>query len=345
MPVKVEEKSSALFHKTLESQAHKGLIHFKKILHSYVVFHASFSLLFFLEGIFLISLYSMQTMSVLFAFGLFAFVLTLFTYLVLIFYFQTKKPEQLRQLKEWYLSTCKKSFPQDAFTETEFHLYLAQALHYFSSMFQPKELPTYFSSVPIPSLKRVIKKFSHFCAWRDFQKMKELLLLDCIYQHLCILKHEPTNLEIHASLGNSYLTLSSIYKMMNKDILLKDMMIILEDFEEELLQKFKTCVLKAIEEYKIILATNEQNPWALAQLATCYHELEMYEKEIETFEKILETSCSQEEVMARLSYLYFQEGKNAKGFKLYQLIKETNPARAEEIFNYYIHKAQEETAL
>jgi tetratricopeptide (TPR) repeat protein len=123
------------------------------------------------------------------------------------------------------------------------------------------------------------------------------------------------------------------------------MMLILEDFEEELLKKFKTCILKAIEEYKIILASTEQAPWVLAQLATCYHELELYDKEIETFEKILEISSSQEEVMTRLSYLYFQEGKNAQGFKLYKLIKETNPPKAEEIFSYYISKAQEETLL
>jgi hypothetical protein len=49
--------------------------------------------------------------------------------------------------------------------------------------------------------------------------------------------------------------------------------------------------------------------------------------------------------MTRLSYLYFQEGKNAQGFKLYKLIKETNPPKAEEIFSYYISKAQEETLL
>lgn len=340
-----EEKSSASFHKIIELHAYAGLKHFKKILHSYVVFHASFSLLFIVESGFLLSLHFLEKMSVLFAFGLFAFVLTLFTYLVLIFYFQTKKPEQLRQLKDWYLSVCKKSLPHESLSETEFHLFLAQALHLFSSLFQPKELPTYLSSIPIPSLKRLIKKCSHLWAWQDFQKMKELLILDCIFQHLCLLKHEPTNLEVHASLGNSYLTLASIYKLMNKDIFLKDMMLILEDFEEELLKKFKTCILKAIEEYKIILASSEHDPWVLAQLATCYHELEMYEKEIETFERILEISSSQEEVMTRLSYLYFQEGKNAQGFKLYQLIKETNPYKAEEIFSYYISKAQEETLL
>jgi hypothetical protein len=152
-----EEKNSASFQKIIELHAQVGLKHFKKILRSYLVFHTLFAGLFFLEAVFLLSLYFFEKVSVIFALGIFAFVLTLFTYLVLIFYFQTKKPEQLRQLKDWYLSVCKKSLPQESLSETEFHLFLAQALHLFSSSFQPKELPVYLSSIPLPSFKRLMK--------------------------------------------------------------------------------------------------------------------------------------------------------------------------------------------
>jgi len=340
-----DEKNTSSFQKILELHCQSGLKHFRKILRSYVTFHTIFISLFSLEIVSLISLYSLDKKTVLFAIAIFSLVLTLFTYLVLLFYFEAKKPEQLKQLKDWFLSVCKRTLPQEGVSEIEYHLFLAQALHIFSSSFQIKDLPIYFNFFPIPSYQRVMKKFSHLWAWKDFQKMKELLLLDCIYQHLCLLKHEPTNLEVHASLGNSYLTLASIYKSMNKDIFFKEFLIGLEDFEEQLLQKFKSCIHKAIEEYKIIRAATYQDPWVLAQLATCYHELEQYDKEIEYFEKILEISDSQEEVMARLSYLYFQQGKNAQGFKLYQIIKETSAVKAEEIFNYYISKAQEETLL
>lgn len=345
MQGKQQEKHAISFQKIIELHAQSGLKHFKKILHSHVVFYALFFGLFLLEAIGLVTLYLTENRTVLFAIAIFAFVLTLFTYFVLLFYFQAKKPEQLRHLKDWYVSVCKKSAPEGSFSETELHLFLAQSLHAFASLFSPQELPVYFSSIPIVSLKRLVKKCSHLWAWKDFQKMKELLIQDCIFQHLCLLKYEPTNLEVHASLGNSYLTLASIYKLMNKDIFLKDMLIVLEDFEDLLLKKFKTCIYKAIEEFKIIKASTQQDPWVLAQLATCYHELEQYDEEIEYFEKILEISESQQEVMARLSYLYFQEGKNAQGFKLYQMIKESHPDKAEEIFNFYISKAQEETLL
>lgn len=340
-----KESATDSFHKILELHAISGLKHFKKILHSYVIFHALFSSLFLVELILIFSLYSLKMRTIGFAISLFCFVLTIFTFLVLLFYFQAKKPEQLKQLKDWYLVVCKKSMPQEKMSETEYHLFLAEGLHIFASHFHIKELPVYFGKVPFPSLRRLMKKCSHLWAWKDFQKMKELLLLECIYQHLCLLKYQPTNLEVHASLGNSYLTLASIYKGMNRDVFLKEFMVVLEDFEEQLLKKFKTCIYKAIEEYKIIKDSTSEDPWVLAQLAMCYHELEQYDKEIEYFEKILDISEAQEEVMIRLSLLYFQQGKNAGGFKLYQIIKETNPLKAEEIFNFYINKAQEETLL
>lgn len=340
-----EEKTAHSLHKLTELHCMSGLKHFKKILRSYVLFHSVFALIFILESVFLITLYYLKETSSLFAIGIFSLVLTLFSYLVLIFYVQAKKPEQLKQLKDWFLSVCKKSLSEEM-SQIDYHLFLAQAMYTFALFFQAKELPVYFSSIPIPSIQRLTKKCSYLWHWKDFQKIKEILLLDCIYQHLSLLKYEPTNLEVHASLGNSYLTLASVYKSMHREGFSHEEPSSLDELQESLLKSFKNAITKAIEEYKIIhFSSDHEDPWVLAQLATCYHELEMYDQEIEHFEKILEISDFNHEVMLRLAYLYFQEGRNAHAFKLYKIIKETDPVKATELFDYYISRAQEEALI
>lgn len=345
-----EDKNTSSFHKILELHCLSGLKHFKKVLFSYVLFHFLFIIAFILETAFLMTLYFLEKTSSLFAIGIFSLILSVFSYLVLIFYFQAKKPEQFKQLKDWFLSVCKKSMPEEM-SQSDYHLFLAQSMYTFASLFHAKELPAYLSSFPIVSFQRLMKKCCYLWHWKDFQKIKEILLLDCIYQHLALLKHEPTNLEVHASLGNSYLTLASVYKSMHRESLSQQEPLSLDDLKEEFLKNFKGSISKAIEEYKIIRESShpdeshQDDPWVLAQLATCYHELELYDKEIEHFEKILEISESNQEVMTRLAYLYFQEGRNAQGFKLYKIIKEIDPKKAADLFDYYVSEAQKETLI
>jgi len=306
------------------------------------VFHTLFILILLGELIFTAIAYCLQDAASFLAVGLFSLVLTLFSYLVLIFYVQAKKPEQTKQLKDWFVSICKKSVSEEL-SQADFHLFLAQATYTFATFFQPKELPVYWASFPIASIQRLIKKCCYLWHWKDFQHMKELLLLDCIYQHLALLKEEPTNLEVHASLGNSYLALASVYKSIHRASQEEPSS---DHLVSELTKKFQGAITRAMEEYKIIRASSDhEDPWVLAQLATCYHELGLFDKEIEHFEKILEISDFNQEVMLRLAHLYFQEGRNAQGFKLYKIIKETDPTKAAELFDYYISKAQEEALV
>lgn len=332
-----ENASQESFQKILELHGASGLKHCKKVLRSYILFHAVLVSVLLVEVLGITISYVLDKGMSFFALELFAILLTFFTYLVLAFYFQAKKPEQLKQLKEWFLSMCKKSMP-DEMSQVDYHLFLAQALFTFSSYFQIRELPVYLKRCPLISLKRLLKKCSYLWHWKDFQKMKEFLLYDCIHQHLSLLKYEPTNLEVHASLGNSYLTLGALYKSMHESFAP-------EDLEEVYAKKFKQSIQKAIEEYKIILESSINNPWVLAQLATCYHELGQFEKEIEAFEKLLEISESDPEIMFKLAYLYFQQEKNAKGFYLYKLLKESHPTDADALFEYYISQAQREVTL
>ena len=336
------EDKTEYSHKVLELHCMSGLKHFKKVIGSYVLFHLIFCFVFALEIAFVCTLYALQKNTSLFALGISLFVLTLFTYLSLLFYTTSKKPEQFKQLRQWFISVCTKSLSDDI-PPQDYHLFIAQALYMFAQLFQIKEIPVYLKSFPLESLQRVMKKLSLFWHFKDLQKMKEILLFECIQEHLSLLKIEPTNLEVHASLGNSYLTLSSVYKsLLYSPIKSTPDSVSKEQADEWHYEKFQNSIQKAIEEYKIIYESAKDDPWVLAQLATCYHELEMYDKEIEHFEKILEVSDSKSDVMLRLAYLYFQEGHNAQGFKVYKHLKESDHEKADELFSYYISKSKQE---
>lgn len=331
--------------KVLELHCVSGLKHFKKVIRSHVVFHLVFACILLFEIAGLITTCVLYRQSAFFALCISVLVLSIFTYLVLLFYMQSRKPEQFRLLKQWFLSVCSKSLSEDI-SPSDYHLFLAQALFLFSQFFQTKEIPTYLRSFPLDSIQRVMKKLSWLWHYKNFQRMKEILLLECTYEHLSLLKIEPMNLEVHASLGNSYLALSSVYKGLLQSPVKSDTeSSSFEQMGETLEESFQTSIQNAIEEYKIIYETVKNDPWVLAQLATCYHELEMYDKEIEHFEKILEVSESQNDVMLRLAYLYFQEGHNAQGFKIYKLLKESHHEKADELFSYYISKGKQEAFL
>ncbi|MBM3191046.1 MAG: hypothetical protein FJZ63_00130 [Chlamydiae bacterium] len=331
------QETSKSFAKILELHCLSGFKHVKKTLFSYVLFHALFVVFFFLQITISSLLYLFSKTPTVLAFSLFFFIFSAFTYLVLIFYFQTKKQDRLKLLKEWFLSICKQSVGE-GLNVMDYHLYLAGALYSFSNMFHLKDLPVYFSSVPILSWQRLMRKCSYLWHWKDFQTMRKLLILDCIYQHLALLKYEPTNLEVHGSLANTYLTLASIYQMSYHQDTSRFSS---DDLSAKTLKAFNHAVYKAIEEYKIILSSAPNDPWVLAQLAACYHELHLYAEEIYYFEKILEITSPNLDILYRLAYLYFQEGHSAEGFKLYKHIRDLDEAKADALFEYYLSKAQE----
>ena len=78
---------------------------FRKTAQSFIFFHAAFLAGIAAESIFFIPFLSSPTMT---AFALGAFFLTVFSYLVLHFFFQARKPERLVQLKELVLQSCRR---------------------------------------------------------------------------------------------------------------------------------------------------------------------------------------------------------------------------------------------
>lgn len=303
------------FRKNVETHCSTCLKQFKKIIRSYIFFHLFFlSLLttevtaffFFLTPLFQTSLI---------AFSLAAILLTGFVYLILLFYFQAKKPEQFLELRNYFMRLCKKGLPS-SLLNSEYHLSLANAAYRFATQLNKQELNPYpFKASPI-SFNHLMHTFTNLCHRKDIEQMKEILLLVSINEHIQLIKNVPTNLEAHASLANTYVSLSRLYQ--NQDD-----------------EKFTAAAKKAIQEFKIIDHYSPEDPWVHAQLASCYHDLKMFPEEIKEYENILNLCPEDKQILFRLGILYFQQGENARGLQIYEKLQSIQFSRADELIDFY----------
>ncbi len=305
------------FHKNVESHCIAGLKQFKKIIRSYVFFHLFFLGLLAGEVItFFLSL-TLLFQTSLIALSLAAILLTGFAYLILLFYFQTKKPEQFLELRNFFMLLCKKGLPKNLIC-SEYHLSLANSAYRFAAYLTKEEGQLYTLPPQIGSLNQAMRKVTNLCHRKDMQRMKEVLFLVSISEHIQLIKNAPTNLEAHASLANAYVALSRLYQ---------------KDSSEH--EKFQTAAKKAIQEYIIIDHLSPNDPWVHAQLASCYHDLKMHVEEISQYEKVLELCPEDKQILFRLGILSFQQGENARGLKIYEKLKEMQFSRADELIDFY----------
>ncbi|MCB1110543.1 MAG: hypothetical protein KDK64_06135 [Chlamydiia bacterium] len=305
------------FHKNVESNCTTGVKQFKKIVRSYVFFHLFFLGLLTAEVVAFFLFLTLLFQTSLIAFSLAAILLTGFAYLILLFYFQTKKPEQFLELRNFFMLLCKKGLPKNMMG-AEYHLSLANAAYRFASHLGRPEA----SYTPLPpkigSLNQVMRKVAYLCHKNDIKKMKEVLYLVSISEHIQLIKNAPTNLEAHASLANAYVALSRLYQTQGSPQ-----------------EKFKVAAEKAIQEFKIIDHYSPEDPWVHAQLASCYHDLKMYAEEIAEYETILKLCPDDKQILFRLGILCFQQGENARALQIYEKLKEMQFSRADELIDFY----------
>ncbi len=324
------------FLKIIELNCHSGFKFFKKILRSHLLFHVC-SLSVLVCTALCVFLFSapLQNLTLL---PIFISLLTLstFTYFALIFYFQSKKNDQIQHLVTWFVSISKKAIGSE-FSYLEHYLSVAGGLYHFAHSVSVKSMPLYNKTYALPSLKKISKKLAIWIYAKDFYKLKEFLMIECIKEHLELLRYEPTHLEVHGSLANSYLALAKIYKQSN--ILESSDQFAFDALSENIKVKFINSLNHAIEEYQILSAELPDDPWVLMQLGICFHELKDYENEIICFEKILETSENNHAVMVRLAKLYFAQKKHSHGFKLYKMLRDQEVEGIDELIDNYIESA------
>lgn len=325
--------TSEYFHQALPNYYRLFLRKFKKIATRFIHFNVAFSLLFCLEivafGFYFPSMYTTEAI----ALFLSAIFVTSFAYLVTYFYLSSRKPEQMTLLRLEFISSCR-ALLDSPNGVAHHHLTVAETLTRLSGYLTDFEWEVYKVPAFYSFVSPVIRRFAAFFYWNDVFKMKQMLLLSAIEEHIKQIHLTATDLEVHASLGSTYVTLSKLYrKPTSKQNHPKAALI--EKIQQRLEQKSDFYCKLAIEEFKILSHYAADDPWVHEQMAAGYKALDMTEEEIQEVETLLKLRPQDKEILFRLGSLYFSVGKNAKGLQIYQELKTTNFKKAEDLIVNY----------
>lgn len=322
-------------HKIDSSICHQTLEDFKHLTRQYALFHISFFSAIFLELTAFVLFFSFLTQTTTLAFSLAALFFTAFTYFILLFYLQAKKPEDILRLKNTFLSLCAQTTPSTA-TPYEKYQFMASALEQFIADLHNQEY-TYYSLPPsLRTLSPLMEKFSAWVHWKDLHKIKELVLMELISANIALVKLKPTDVKIHASLAKTYEVLAWLHtnpQRLNPEASIS--WVPPEYNSSEMLHKRQRALLKALEEYKIVLAYAPHEPWIYPELASVYRELERPQEEIQCYETLLNLSPTNSDISLRLGTLYFEQGLNARGLDIYKKLLEVDPPKADQLIALY----------
>ncbi|MBI3508553.1 MAG: hypothetical protein HY069_02800 [Chlamydiia bacterium] len=301
----------AFFQHNLPQYYRAILQKFKKVVANSVRFHLIFATLMLAEICFSLPILRKPA---LFAFALGLFFLTVFCYCILFFYMSAKKPEQLTAIREEFLTACRQLLPTPP-GEAQHHLSLAAALLKLSAYLDSLETqpPAY-----LQALEPLIQSMSKYCYRKDVFRMQQLLLHAAIEEHLKQIRITPTDLELHASLANAYVDLSQLYE---------------PHIEHQ--KKCEAAHRLAIDEFKILSHYAPNDPWAHEQLADGYHAMKMVQEETEEVELLSRLKPQNPDVLFRLGALYFEQGRNANGLKVYEELIQLHYKKAEELIALY----------
>lgn len=324
-----------VYHEPLNTIIDTIVPQFEKIMKSYVIFNMIFLSIGTIEFFLLISFFTFLTQSAILAMSLALLFLTFFSYFILKVYYQTKKPEQFQEITQRYLIACK-NFLNYQEGIPEHHISLASACCKLADYLHGKEYSFYQSPKWFEFLQSHVEKFSCWWHWQDIHRIRELMLITSVEENIKLVKCEPTNLEVHASLANAYVMLSGLYIDPRK----------LEGYDDErwrpserdnpqMEEKFRSIAERAIEEFKVLNDYAPNDPWVHAQLAYSYHDLQMPKEEIKEYEIILKLNPGDRDTLYKLGLLYFQQGLNAQGLRIYEELKRSNYKKAESLMENY----------
>ncbi len=315
-----------------------AIAQFDKLLKSSIRFHLGFLVLGFSELFVLFFFFTFLTQSALLALSLAIVFLTFFTYFILRVNFQAQRSEQFEELSNDYVLSCKELIGYEEGSPAN-HISLANSCCKLANDLNDKE----YESFNVPGwLKKnsfLSSKLEQICCWwlwQDVHKMKEILLMTAVKEYIKVVKCEPMSLPAHAALANAYVMLSGLYADPRKiEGFDEDRWLPSERFSLAMDLKFRKTAERAIEEFKIISTYSPGDPWVHKQLAYSYHDLQMPLEEIKEYETILSLTSDDKESLYKLGVLYFQQGLNAQGLRVYEELKRANPSRADQLINFY----------
>jgi len=320
--------NQVFFQKKADKNYKNTTENFKKIISFFFIFNISFFSLFFLEILSFIILFPIFDTSTTLALLLAGIFLTTFTYFVLLFYFQSKKNEQIIALKESFINVCKKALS----------IPIGSAEHHLTISLAALKLSENLSTIEsiVPKIATLLKKPASFFLKQDIFKFKELLLTAAIEEHLHQLKITPTDLEVHASLANIYTNLSTLYLDAKKNVFFS------KNALTHLTQKYEACITSNLEEFKILNDYAPNDPWIHLQLAKSYNKLNLKKEQIHEYEIIYKLCPNDNNVLFKLGALYFETKRNSKGLRIYEELLMRSFKDAPKLLAYYgVYKTQE----
>ncbi len=313
----------------------QALPEFQRAIRGPVWFNLAFLTLGSLELIAFVLCLSWLTQSMWLATSLALIFLTLFSYFVLRLYFQAKKPVDFERLSTRFLTNCH-NLIQFQRGLPEHHLAVAHSLTRFAATLHGREHNQYELPQRLAFLIPGIERFSAWWHWEDVLHMRERLLLQAVEEHTYVVRCEPTNLQAHIALANAYVMLSSLYVEHRKsDSSDEDRRAVPLHLVETLEAKFRAAAQRAMEEFKILNHYAPDDPWIHTQLAYSYRDLQMPQEEIRQFEAVIRLRPDDRETLYRLGVLYFQQGFNAQGLRVYEQLRKGNYKQAESLIKYY----------
>lgn len=292
-----------------------------------------FAALALLELILLVALFPLLIQSALFAFMLAGFLLTIFGFLLIHQYIESQKLLYFDSLVKDLIKQIGQEAPNDPF---EKRIATAKICTYLADRLYQREYGYYPLPKFIEYLSPLSERLSCILHWRDLFAVRELLLKQAVEEHLILVRQQPTNPDSHALLANAYVMLSGLY--LNPTALHGE--------ESERYQpraranadmqgKFKATAEKAVEEFKILKEYSPNDPWIYNQLAYSYRDLQMPHEEKGAYESILALRPHDHDTLYKLGLLYFQQGENARGLKIYEDLKKAHYPKAEELLGIY----------
>lgn len=319
----------------IESVIDAILPQYDAMIKSYVVFNAFFLSLGILEFVLLVTFFTFLAQSAVLATSLALVFLTFFSYFILRLYLQAKQPEQLLEVKERFVQACKGLINYNEGTP-ENYVALAAACTRFADCLQHKQETSYSLPAWLDAFKPTILKFCAWCQGHDVRQMQEMLLLASVDENIKLVKCAPTSLAAHAALANAYLALSSFYqRMIVKESSDEEELITNDAAAEAGRKKFKSAAERAIAEFKIINEFSPADPWAHLQLASIYRDLKLPHDEIREYETILRLTPNDNDALFRIGKLYFQQGWNGHGLRIFEQLRQQQDKRADELIQFY----------
>lgn len=308
---------------------------FERTMKSYVIFNMIFLCLGTLELFLMLTFFTFLAKSAVLAFSLAVVFLTFFSYFILRVYYLTKKPEQYKDFKDRYIHACKGLFKYQEGCP-EHHIALANACCKLADSLHGKEYTFYTLPQWLDFLHPYLEKFSCWWHWYDLFRFKELLLITSVDENIKLVKCEPTSLEVHASLANAYVMLSGLYiDPRTLEGFDDERWLPPERYSPQIEEKFRSIAERAIEEFKVLNDYAPNDPWIHAQLAYSYGDLQMPKEEIKAYETILRLNPGDRDTLFKLGMLYFQQGLNSQGLRVYEDLKRTHYKKAESLMEYY----------